>query len=177
VPHDNGADVVDAPAPADVGMVECRVPIPGTGCNPLRQRAAPIDEMQVAEAPPVTTAGFYPAGTYTLTSSTVYTGPGGASGPSGLRYAATLDVHGMGSVDYFDVVQEQAGCPTNTYRFTGDTFGTSTDLFNVTWTCPTTCANCAATLPYTGTLTTFIAHFPLPGGRTLVHVYTLIPGT
>ena len=160
---------------ADVGVVECRAPIPGTDCNRLRQMGAPVEEVQVAGAPPVTTAGFYPAGTYVLTSATVYTGPGGPSGPSGLRYAATLDVHGMGSIDYFDVVQEQAGCPSYSYRFTGDTFGTSTKLFNVTWTCPATCSNCGAPMPYTGTLTTFIVHFPLPGGRTLVDVFTLLP--
>ena len=159
---------------ADGGMSQCRAPVGRAGCTPIAQIATPVNEIQVASAPPRTTAGWYPAGTYALTSATVYTGPGGASGPSGIRYAVTLQVNGMGSTDYFQINWTQPGCPNATYTFSGDTFNTDTALRTVTWMCPA-CPTCGNTMPYTGTLTSLILYLPMANGNTLAQEFTLRP--
>src|SRR4029077_14547108 len=45
--------------------------------------APAIQEIQVATAPPAALGGTVVDGTYYLSESIIYTGPGGASGPSG----------------------------------------------------------------------------------------------
>lgn len=154
-----------------VGNVQCRVPVPGTDCNRLPQQGTMVEETQVATAPPVPTAGWYPGGNFVLTAATVYTGSGGASGPNGVRYAASMQVHGTGSIDAFTVIQTQEGCPTVTYRFSGDTFGTTTAMRNVSWACPA-CPDCGRSLPYSGTTNGITVYFRLPNGNTLAQVFT-----
>ena len=163
----------DVASTGDAGAL-CHFPVAGRGCAMLAQVGSPVTEMQVATAPPATTAGWYPAGLYVLTAATVYTGVGGASGPSGARYAGTLDLHGMGSVDYYQGVQTQPGCADVSYAFHGDTFGGSTSLHDVGWTCPP-CPTCATALAYTGTLTTFTMYLPQADGSTLAQEFTVRP--
>jgi hypothetical protein len=158
-------------AVTNVGSVQCRVPVAGSGCHHPPQIGAIVEENQVATDPPVTTAGWYPGGSFVLTSATVYTGSGGASGPNGIRYAASMEVRGTGSIDAFSVLQTQDGCPPVTYAFSGDTFGTTTSLKNVSWTCPA-CPTCGTTLPYSGTATSITVYFRLPNGNTLAQVFT-----
>ena len=118
--------------------------------------------------------GIIGAGIFVLTASTLYTGPGGAEGPTGITYAATMHVRGTGSVDLFDVIQSQPGCADVGYVFSGDTFEAVTSLHDVAWMCPT-CPTCGPTLGYSGTLTTFVVYFPQPDGSTLVQEFTQGP--
>ncbi len=169
------ASSTDAPAP-DAPMGPCRMPVVGAAaaCIAVSQSGPQVVEQRVAAAPPTPTAGWYPGGIFVLTASTLYTGPGGAEGPTGITYAATMHVRGTGSVDLFDVVQSQPGCADVGYVFSGDTFEAVTSLHDVAWMCPT-CPTCGPTLGYSGTLTTFVVYFPQPDGSTLVQEFTQGP--
>lgn len=166
----------------DAGSSFCRIPVPPSGCTAIRQRGSPVAEMQVSGEPPASIGGWYPAGTFVLTSSTLYTPTCGATGPTGISYSATIFVSPQmpnPSVDRYDVVQTQAGCPDLAYIFKGDTFGYDNDrpwdhLSFIEWTCPP-CPDCSTKMKYSGTTTTFTTYLPMEGGATLVQEFTLDP--
>jgi hypothetical protein len=108
------------------------------GCNEVPQIGSVVNEMQVDSAPPAAMGGWYPAGTFALTSATVYTGPGGATGPDGNRYAMTLDVISEGSTDLYEFVQSVSGQPDYRYAISANLLNEPMTESIATWTCPQT---------------------------------------
>jgi hypothetical protein len=64
-----------------------------TVCNTLVNSGQPVTAMRVASAPPAAQGGTPANGTYLLTSETIYTGAGGATGPSGTQ-SITIQIQG-----------------------------------------------------------------------------------
>lgn len=59
------------------------------------QSGADVAQIAVASDQPAATGGAVPDGTYQLTGWTLYTGAGGASGPTGTQQAMTVVVQGQ----------------------------------------------------------------------------------
>jgi hypothetical protein len=131
--------LVDAPSPD----------APGT-CNSVVQTASEVTQMRVAEIAPVGTGGTVPDGTYHLIQDTIYTGAGGATGPTG--YASRFTTRCVASS--CDLVIEDEMEATQSYRIV--TSGTSVTF---TITCPTP-------FTFSGTITTVTA-----GGSTTVSIF------
>ena len=58
----------------------------------------PVVQNQVAQAVPALAGGTVETGTYHRTADTVYTGTGGAVGPTGFLISETLEITGSGGV-------------------------------------------------------------------------------
>src|ERR1051326_7644984 len=77
------APAIDAP-PIDAPMMDAF----GSNCATLTLPQTAVMQMRVAQAPPVPAGGTLVAGTYTVTADVFYTGPGGATGPTGTTVKA-----------------------------------------------------------------------------------------
>jgi hypothetical protein len=93
-------------------------------CNELENGAAPVDEIQVAASVPVGVAGPLGLGTYYLTGAKRYTGPDGASGPTGKTRQETLVLSSYGINSFIgSSVESRAGGPavrtTRYWNFSG----------------------------------------------------------
>jgi hypothetical protein len=73
----------------DAGSLDSSEPDAGGACNTLANSAPVVMEKQVNTAAPTPAGGAGVDGTYFLTSATVYTGPQGATGPTGTAYQWT----------------------------------------------------------------------------------------
>lgn len=62
----------------------------GAMCNNVAALGTPVDVTQMAADPPAATGGTITPGTYVMTSSVEYTGPGGGTGPTGNITQQTL---------------------------------------------------------------------------------------
>lgn len=80
---DGGESIADARLPD-------AAPDATAECHDLAQTAQLIAQIAVAENPPVPTGGAIPDGAYHVVSDTLYTGAGGASGPTGFTHRATV---------------------------------------------------------------------------------------
>jgi hypothetical protein len=69
---------------------DCVVPDAGAPCNTINYAGPNIEEIKVAQNPPVLTGGTILAGTYAMTALTLYTGTGGASGSTGRTLQSTF---------------------------------------------------------------------------------------
>ena len=65
-----------------------------TACNDLVDDAAAVEGTKVAANPPVATGGSIADGTYVLTALTEFTGPGGATGGTGVTASVVLAIAG-----------------------------------------------------------------------------------
>jgi hypothetical protein len=116
-------------------------------CNTLANTATQVTGAQVAANPPALTGGTVVDGTYSLTNLTIYTGPDGPAGATGMSQT-TIEISGA----TIQVVTN--GTPgTRTEMFTSTAGGT----FTATDTCPDTSAFQGA---YSATSTTFVVQFP-----------------
>jgi hypothetical protein len=97
-------------------------------CNALANTATPVTGAQVAANPPALQGGTVVDGTYGLTNLTIYTGPDGPAGTTGMSQT-TIEISGA----TIQVVTN--GTPgTRTEMFTSTAGGT----FTATDTCPDT---------------------------------------
>jgi hypothetical protein len=119
-------------------------------CNTLALGATPVTITQVASDPPAFQGGTVVDGTYKLTSETIYTGDGGATGPKG---TATTTIQFQGGTIQ---AAKDSDPPTSTYGF-APTGGT----YYATGKCPPGLGDIAGS--YTATATTFTASFGAPG--------------
>lgn len=86
------AIVFDASAPIDapIASIDANVSIDAPECNALEQTASEVGQVRVAEDMPAPVGGGIPDGRYHLVADVLYTGIGGASGPTtGTTTAAT----------------------------------------------------------------------------------------
>jgi hypothetical protein len=124
-------------------------------CNTVGNTATTIDETQVAEALPAASAagGAFAPGTYFRTSTTVYTGVGGATGPNGQTDKQTLVVSaassGAGAI-ILQSVYSGNGAPDEHVTLMGTPTGTT---LSVVITCPESVP--FGDSPYTATATGF----------------------
>ena len=65
-----------------------------TGCNALANVGSVVQQVYVSADGIVGDGGIINSGTYVLTAATVYTGPGGGTGPTGLSLTDTLALDG-----------------------------------------------------------------------------------
>jgi hypothetical protein len=91
-PTDAGSDVgtIDGAIGPDGAMIDEAGD--GGACHSLNELQPPHDEMQVAAPPPVLNGGAVNPGLYVRTGTWLYTGAGGASGPTGNVENETLDI-------------------------------------------------------------------------------------
>ena len=115
-----------------------------TVCNALANTGQPVTVMQVAADPPAAQGGTPVDGIYTLTDETIYTGPGGASGPTKTARIA-IQIQG-GTIQ----VSKDSSPQTSTYGLT--TNGTN---YMAAAMCPPGSGSLAGS--YTATATTFVA--------------------
>jgi hypothetical protein len=135
---DAGHDVaaLEASSGADTGtaadVAEADTPSDG-GCGVVTNGAAVVPEQNTATAPPTPQGGAIPDGTYFVTAATLYTGPGGATGPTGKTYQFTSQVSGDGTA-YDSVDAISGGTPVVAVG----TIAISGARITVTQICPTT---------------------------------------
>jgi hypothetical protein len=101
---DASADVIDAPDAADAIDATDTLDVADTpdvmvtpidpAVCPMFTLGAPVMQNQIARDPPVAAGGGIAPGRYVLTATTVFTGIGGATGPSGQSEAAEIDFDG-----------------------------------------------------------------------------------
>jgi hypothetical protein len=129
-----------APAPP-AGEAPAEVPPPT--CH-TRANTGPLHrELRLAEERPSFTGGIIADGFYERTSSLVYTGVGGESGPMGKQRRQTIAVGGGRA----DVVYEDEGVTPDRGTFTLTSFGNAIEFRR---TCPTD-GDVAGTVRYTAT--------------------------
>jgi hypothetical protein len=132
-------------------------------CNALANTATPVTGAQVAANPPALQGGTVVDGTYALTNLTIYTGPDGPTGSTGMSQT-TIEISGA------TIQVATNGTPgTRTETFASTAGGT----FTATDTCPDTSAFQGA---YSATSTTFVVQFPGgtddAGARTVQETFT-----
>jgi hypothetical protein len=122
-----------------------------TVCNTLVNEGQPVTPVQVASAPPAFAGGTVADGTYVLTGQTIYTGDGGATGPTTPTQRITIQLQGS----TFQVSKD-SDPPTSTYAFapTGATYVATGE-------CPPLLGDLAGS--YTATATTFTVSLGAPG--------------
>jgi hypothetical protein len=106
-PHDAGV-TTDARVPPDIGA-----------CHADANTAPVVEVTNVAEERPAFAGGTITDGTYARTSSLVYTGAGGASGPTGERLRQTIRIAG----GVARAVYRNEGGPDDRTSFTFSTTG------------------------------------------------------
>ncbi|HLK40878.1 MAG TPA: hypothetical protein VKU41_29195 [Polyangiaceae bacterium] len=113
-------------------------------CNTLANTGTPVTVVQVATDPPSAQGGTPVDGVYSLSNETIYTGSGGATGPTKTD-RITIQIQG-GAIQ----VSKDSSPTTSTYRLT--TNGTS---YTAAALCPPMIGDLAGS--YTATATTFAA--------------------
>ena len=100
----------------------------GEECRRLPQLGKTVAEMKVPAPPPTPRGGTLKAGTYVVTEMTAYTGPGGATGPTGLERAWTMRIDNSGSPVTYETtyIHLADACPV--YHQTGTLTTSGTDL-------------------------------------------------
>lgn len=96
----------------------------GASCNSVALQGAPVDAMQVDTAPPAPTGGKIPPGLYSLVGTTIYTGVGGAKGPTNHPERMTIQLTETPTGMVVQDAEAQPGCAsdkheTNTLTFSG----------------------------------------------------------
>jgi hypothetical protein len=113
-----------------------------TACNDLVDDAAAVEGTEVAASAPVASGGSIADGTYVLTAVTAFTGPGGATGDTGVMASAVLVIAGT-------TMQQVGRINGQESRYT-TTITTSGTRVSTMDTCP---APMADAHPYTATST------------------------
>jgi len=97
-----GTDDADPAGPAAADPTT-----PGV-CNTLANVATTVPILAVASDPPPARGGSFSDGTYVATGATLYTGAGGATGPTGRTLTMTVRVAGTRLESIFDAVPRTA---------------------------------------------------------------------
>jgi hypothetical protein len=139
----------------------------GGACNSLANGASVVQEQQSPTTAPSPQGGGTPAdGTYFMTALTDYTGPGGASGPTGNSEQNTIEF--TSSTMTLQQVDAQGSCPAMTQTGTLAFSGTQVTL---TTSCPTGCSNCGGQSSYTWNSPT-LEIFENHSGTVRIRTYT-----
>jgi hypothetical protein len=86
----------------------------GGACAALLNDGPTVREVRVAQQPPTPTGGSIVSGRYALTSLAIYTGPGGAAGPSSITYQVAFAFNMMSqTAGTVDAVEIRNGVPGN----------------------------------------------------------------
>jgi hypothetical protein len=151
----SGVDAADASDASDANDANDATSAVDAGCNDLVYGAPELTINQSASNPPASTGGTVVDGTYNLSAYTVYTGPGGASGPGGLTLQSIVRIQGNAIerlvLDYSGIERRQSG-----------TFVAGTPLaddITITWTCGSGAPEVGK---YSASSSKF-AFYPLPG--------------
>lgn len=107
----------------------------GTGCNDLVNVGAVVPQMFVTTDPVTGAGGSVVPGTYVLTAASVYVGPSGGSGPTGLTLQDTLSIAEGLLYRRVVVFGDDSGGAPKTVRQNG-TFTVTGSSIKVTQTCP-----------------------------------------
>jgi hypothetical protein len=106
-------------------------------CNTIANDGTPIAETRVAAAMPTGSGGTLVDGTYHLTRREIYTGTGGASGPTGDTRKATLVIANAASATMtLDFATSINGAGDARERYAGNTPANGVTQFGVTRSCP-----------------------------------------
>lgn len=142
----------------------------GAACNSFAIGGQQVDVQQVASDPPAAMGGTIMSGTYVMTSAKIYTGVGGATGPSGETTQQTIVISTTnGTSGTVQIAQ---------ISFGGDspTIDRSTGTFNVSGTNLTYADTCGGTDSGTAGFTvagnTFTIYPPGNAGTTREEVFT-----
>jgi hypothetical protein len=165
---DTSTDASDGSTPLDSATTDGSDSSPddasdgSAACNTIANVAQTITIQQVASAPPAAQGGTFADGTYAMTDFTIFTGTGGATGPSGTTQT-TLQISG----DTFQVVSDSTPSTRTVSVVVSGSSVTATD------TCPD------ATLfqeTFTTTATTFVVYISDgstdAGARTIAETFT-----
>lgn len=146
------SDPPTRPAPAGEGSAKPPLPIGGSSdagrdsgnadgggdagtCNDLVTTGSLIDRIGIVGDPPVSNGGVVADGTYELTVYSVYVGPGGLGGPTGITAKSNLRISG-GKVD--EVLEVGgSGKATSTTR-SNSAYAITAASFATTELCPRT---------------------------------------
>lgn len=129
-----------------------------TPCNSLANVGSEVAEEASPTAPPEATGGTLMDGTYVLTSAILYTGAGGANGPTGAKRRMTIRLTGTAGESVFDGLGRNA------------TFVPNGTKLVITNTCP---SNEVAETPFSATSTSLTIHVEKTSG-TLVQVFNRV---
>ncbi len=105
-------------------------------CSRLPHIGKTVAEMRVALAPPTPQGGVLTPGTYVLTEMTQFTGPGGATGATGLEKSMTQRIGTSGSQITVDTAYVHAidQCPEYQQSATATISGTDMKVVVSCWT-------------------------------------------
>lgn len=129
------------------------------GCTTLANTAQVVQEQDVAGPAPTAAGGVIADGTYFLTAARVFTGDGGAAGPTGAVYQVTLKT----SAGVYEDVQSSTGAAVANGEYSG-TYAVSGPELTIHLTC-----GAVTTLAYpfdSDGKTTFTLYQALSGGST-----------
>lgn len=135
------------------------------GCSSLGNTAPVVAEQNVASAPPTPAGGTIADGTYFLTAAKVFTGAGGATGPTGVTYQMDSKWAG-GAFEYVEAITGGTGAGG---KYAG-TYATSGTAITITFTCGST-GKSGFTL-FDATATSFTIYTPPSGGTANGWVFT-----
>ena len=129
---DSGADTATTEeTSADVGVDATDT---GPSCSKLENVGEVVEEMKIAATKPAWTGGTVVDGTYVLTAFENYSGPGGATGPTGQKLRFTLVLTSGGT--HGEVASEVVGKSSTRSSF--DVVPTTTSPMTWQYSCPTT---------------------------------------
>lgn len=124
-PHDPPGRVVDGGSEADAAP---------PACTTLVNVASEVSLIANASSAPPAAGGVIADGTYVVTSATLYTGPGGASGPTSQKVRMTIAIVGPRAESISDDVGRVSTLSTvgNELHSTTSCPGTGTDVVEFT---------------------------------------------
>ena len=130
-------------------------------CNSVANAAPSIPITNVASDAPAPTGGTIPDGTYFVTASQIYTGAGGAAGPTGVTYRATNRVTGT----HYDAVTSASSQPVDAHA--SGTFATNGTNTVIQQSCPI-----PQTVPFTSFSSDGVGTFTIYSSGTPVQALT-----
>lgn len=134
-------------------------------CNDVPNAAGLVLEQHVASAAPAPAGGTLGVGTFVRSSTTVYTGPGGASGATGREVRQTIRITSVGGGLTFDSVYQEPGASAELASGSATTSGAT---LNVAFNCP---ASATQSFGYSATGTSLTLYEPVSEGtREMVFV-------
>ncbi len=124
------------------GVTESAAPAaPGDGssCAALPNVAPEVPIVAVASAPPAAGGGPIANGTYDATTATLFTGPGGTSGPTGKHLQMTVRIDGGSATTAVDGVTSEAAITLDGTNLHSDSICPSKQAYDTAYTAtPTT---------------------------------------
>jgi len=104
-------------------------------CNDVPNSGGLVAEQRAASAAPAPTGGTLNVGTWVRAATTIYTGPGGATGPSGRQVRQAIRITSVGGGLRFDSVAQEPGASADLVSGSATVSGTTLD---VAFNCPAT---------------------------------------